>query len=797
MSDDDLDQLIARLDLPTKVRLLTGADFWSLPSEPAIGLRAIVTSDGPIGVRGARWDETDYALTLPCPTALAATWDEQLVRRAAGLLAGEARRKGVDVLLAPTLNLQRSPFAGRHFEYFAEDPLLVARIGAAYIQGVQAGGVAATAKHYVANDSETDRLTLDAHIDERSLREIYLQPFEAAVRAGVCAVMSAFNAVNGTPMSEHPLLRDPLKGEWGFDGPVVSDWGAVRSTVASGNAAQDWVMPGPDGPWSAALVEAVSDGRVAEATIDDKVRRLLRLAVRVGALNGAPTRGISNANPTQLLRQIVAVSSVLLRNEDDVLPLNPAQLRRIAVIGPRANRLLPQGGGASAVYPPRVVQILDSLRAALPDDVVIVHRPGATDGGPGTPVTGPVIARYLDTDGAELVRETRQTGRILEPIVALDDRDVAVVEMRARVDLEYSGEWTVGVAGVGHLTLSVDGAIVVDDVTTLDTEDPATADAIPPLRSATLRADTTRVVELVARREVSRETGTALTLTLDASYDAAAARADAVAAARGSDVAIVVVGTTEQLESEGVDRTTLALPGDQDDLVRVVAAANPRTVVVVNSGSPVLLPWRDEVAGILLAWLPGQEGGHGITDVLLGRAEPGGRLPTTWPASGKDEPLPVTTPVDGVLQYSEGLHVGYRGWLRAGVAPAYWFGHGLGYTKWQYEQIEAPRTVGGEHLEVRVRIRNVGRRRGREVVQVYLARPSSTIDRPVRWLAGYHAVEAEPGELANITVHVPPSALRHWSAMDAAWRIESGPIDVLAGPHAGDLPLRTTTVVRD
>ncbi|MEU4742828.1 glycoside hydrolase family 3 N-terminal domain-containing protein, partial [Actinosynnema sp. NPDC023658] len=353
----DRDRLVGKLDVARKVRLLTGAAGWRTHDEPDIGLRPIVVSDGPIGVRGQGWDERSTSLALPSPTALAATWDVDLVRGLGVLLAAEARRKGVDVLLAPTLNLHRSPFAGRHFECYSEDPVLTARIGAAYITGVQDGGVAATAKHYVANDSETERLTLDAEVDERTLHEVYLLPFEAAVEAGVWVVMSAYNGVNGTTMSESPLLDEPLKGSWGFDGVVVSDWGATRSTVASARAAQDLAMPGPDSPWND-LVAAVESGEVPESALDLKVERLLRLAARVGAQNGSqPARPRVDA-PLDLLREAVAASTVLLRN-DGVLPLSPGV--KVAVLGPNAATARIQGGGSAGVYPESVVSFVDGL----------------------------------------------------------------------------------------------------------------------------------------------------------------------------------------------------------------------------------------------------------------------------------------------------------------------------------------------------------------------------------------------------------------------------------------------------
>jgi beta-glucosidase-like glycosyl hydrolase len=284
-----IEELVGRLDLEAKVRLCTGANVWATWDEPAVGLRAMVLSDGPAGVRGDTWDERRPSTNLPSPTCMAASWDEDLVERLGRFLAAEARAKGVDILLGPTINLHRSPLGGRHFECFSEDPLLTARIGAAYVRGVQGGGVAATPKHYVANDSETERFTLDARVGERALRELYLAPFEHLVReAGAWLVMAAYNGVNGATMTENPLLAEPLKGEWAFDGVVVSDWRAARSLAAAAPDATDLAMPGPDGPWGDHLVAAVRSGSIPESAVDDKLRRLLRLAARVGALEGVP-----------------------------------------------------------------------------------------------------------------------------------------------------------------------------------------------------------------------------------------------------------------------------------------------------------------------------------------------------------------------------------------------------------------------------------------------------------------------------------------------------------------------------
>ena len=363
-------ELLAALSLEQKVRLLTGADFWSLHPEPAIGLRRIVMSDGPAGVRGERWDERDPSANVPSPTALAATWDEARVERLGRLLAFECRRKGVDVLLAPTVNLHRSPFGGRHFECFSEDPLLTARIGAAYVRGLQSEGVAATVKHFVANDSETERFTLDARVDERTLHELYMLPFELMLEEEPWAVMAAYNAVNGHTMTESPMLA-ALRDVW--DGVVMSDWGAARDTERAGNAGLDLAMPGPGGPWGEALVKAVRDGRVSEAAVDEKVRRLLRLAERVGALGeGRAASPWSDEEIASELRATAAAGIVLARNHGTLLPLGP--LRKLAVLGPNAAVARTLGGGSATVFPSYTVSPLDGLRAAL--DAEVTYAPG-------------------------------------------------------------------------------------------------------------------------------------------------------------------------------------------------------------------------------------------------------------------------------------------------------------------------------------------------------------------------------------------------------------------------------------
>jgi len=803
-----IEALLTGLDLEQKVRLLTGEGMWSARPEAAIGLRRMVLSDGPAGVRGEAWDERDTSANLPSPTAVAASWDEELVRRLGALLAAEARRKGVDVLLGPTVNLHRSPLGGRHFECFSEDPLLTARIGTAYVAGVQEHGVAATPKHFVGNDSETERMTVDVRVDERTLRELYLAPFEQIVAAaGPWLVMSSYNAVNGPTMTENPLINDVLKAEWGFDGVVVSDWTAVRSTDASGAAGNDLAMPGPAGPWGEALVTAVREGRVPEPAVDDKVRRLLRLAARVGALDGfAPAAPVpapaADQDIAALLREAAAAGTVLVRNDADTLPLDPGSLRRVAVIGPNAAQARTQGGGSATVNAPYTVSPLQGITDALTaHGIEVVHTPGAyatTAMAPLTtdqvldPVTGlpGLRARLLDADGGELLSEHRTSGRLIYlglPVL----EHAATLEVTARLRAEESGVHRIGLAGAGPMLLEIDGEVRIDETVALATGDPVEAFLNPPQRYTEIHLEAGQEVayRLVHTTVSSGFNAVVLTAALRTPRRDARAELDhAVELAASADAVVLVLGTNEQVESEGYDRTTLALPEGQDELAARVLAVAPTAVVAVNSGAPVLMPWIDRAPAVLLNWFPGQEYGNALADVLLGHREPGGRLPTTWAARQEDVPVIDVTPADGVLRYSEGLHIGHRAWLRSGAKPAFWFGHGLGYTTWSYDALTVHEDADGSR-ELHVELTNTGTRPGREVVQAYLSRSRSVVERPVQWFAGSAAATAEPGETVGVRIVLPPRAFAHWSVDDHAWQTEPGTFGVHVGSSAAVLPL--------
>ncbi|MCT9083243.1 beta-glucosidase [Streptomyces fulvoviolaceus] len=791
---------LGKLDLEAKTRLLAGQDTWSLPALPEIGLESLVMSDGPIGVRGVRWSADDPSIALPSPTALAATWDPELARRAGTLLAQEARRKGVHVLLAPTVNLHRSPLGGRHFEAYSEDPYLTGLIGAGYVNGVQSGGVGTTVKHFVANDAETDRFTVNNLVSERALRELYLAPFELIVEnAHPWGIMTAYNTVNGTTMTEHHhLVNEVLRGEWGFDGYNVSDWMAARSTKGAIEGGLDVAMPGPKTVYGEALARAVRDGEVDEATVDGAVRNVLRLAARVGILAGAEpvvAEPPETVDGIELAREIARRSFVLVRNENQALPLKQGT---VALIGAAARDARVLGGGSATVFPSRIVSPLDGLTAALPEGA-LSYAVGAD---PNTELAVAdkgfeLRAICRDADGQVIGTASAPNGQIQWmgtdlPEGVTHDR-LHTVELTGTFTPRESGPHTFGIKGLGAFGLTIAGTTYFDDVQRTDKDDPFEAffGAPVPCAEAELTAgepvDVSLTYVVVLPEDVPMKVISFALAHQEPQRDPDELIAEAARAARAADTAVVVVATTDRVESEGFDRGDLRLPGRQDELVRAVAAANPNTVVVVNSGSPVELPWREDVAAVLLSWFPGQEGGAALADVLTGAHEPGGRLPSTW-GSLTDAPVTRVLPEDGELPYDEGVFIGYAAWEKEGRTPAYPFGHGLGYTDWTYESVEVQGST------VRVRLRNSGTRAGREVVQVYLApaEAEAGAERPARRLAGFAGVAAAPGESVEATVELPRRAFEIWDEKTASWSFVKGSYEIQVGRSIDDRRVTTT-----
>ncbi|MEN0104344.1 MAG: glycoside hydrolase family 3 C-terminal domain-containing protein [Curtobacterium sp.] len=799
--DERIGALVDQLTTEEKVQLLTGRDFWTTWPIEKIGLRRILMSDGPSGVRGEVWDERDPSLNLPSATALSASWDRAIAKRYGAAAAVEARRKGVDVVLGPTINLHRSPLGGRHFEAFSEDPVLTGDLAASYVEGVQENGVAATPKHYIANDYETDRFTASTEVSDRALRELYLLAFEKAVtEAHAWAIMSSYNSINGVTASENELLETPLNSEWGFDGIVVSDWTGVRS-VDSAKASQDVAMPGPNQWWSEGpLLAAVESGEVPIEAIDRKVHRILTLAARVGALSGfdaVAAEPVHVEDGIAFVREAEAEGTVLVRNTG-ILPLDAPALARIAVIGHNADQARTQGGGSATVVPSQVVSPLDGIRAAFPSATVdyaigavvqegIAEFPLSTITNPATGQPGARVA--FVKDGEELYVEDRRATALFWFGGDAPTREADRLDITTTYTAPTTGTVRIGIGAAGRSRMWIDGSLVLDEDVPFEGDQLGAAFLNPPARSVPVSVTSGQQVAIRIEYDVIQDETLGGVLayqfgTEPSDEDPSVLIASAVDAARGADVAVVVVGTNSKVESEGYDRSSLALPGHQDELVAAVAAVNPNTIVLVNAGSPVEMPWRNDVAAVLLTWFGGQEYGNAVADVLTGASEPGGRLPTTWPVAMSDVPVLDVTPVDGVVRYDEGVHIGYRAWLRAGVQPAYPFGHGLGYTTWTIDGIAgSPVVRAGDTAIVTATVTNTGSRAGKHVVQVYASRETSAIDRPVRWLVGFAPVRLGAGESTEVSIEVPARAFAHW---DGAWAYEPGTFTLHVGASVAD-----------
>ncbi|MCL2652665.1 MAG: glycoside hydrolase family 3 C-terminal domain-containing protein [Propionibacteriaceae bacterium] len=812
---------VAALTLQEKVELLTGKTHWRTYSAPGIGLRELVMSDGPTGIRGEEEDPSERSLSLPCPSAVAATWDTGLAEQAASIHAAEARRHQVDVILAPVVNIQRTPVGGRHFEFQSEDPLLSGDMACAVINGIQGEGVGTCIKHFVGNESETMRTQYLSRIAPRPLREVYLAPFERAVKdAHAWSIMASYNrlddGVEAAPaVAHHRLLTGILKDEWGFDGEVVSDWTATKTTVEPALGGLDLVMPGPAGPWSdGQLLAAVQRGDVDEAFIDDKVARLLLLASRVGGLDGydaaVPKRLVKPEDEDDVVRHLAARAIVVLSDKTGALPVaDPAAIQSVAVIGPNAVDMYIQGGGSALVEPAGVYTTAQAFGVAFPNAVVRVAAGASSRVTPlvadpsiaKDPLTGQpgVHVQALAGDGTVLLEETRAD----TDIFWRSDLPNDATRVRLATDLRLTepGTHVVGLGAPGAQRFSVNGDLVFesDDETTAGLVFLRSEHHTPQFHTVAVEGPGVAHLEIEVQHFADDDWSSFVRAVIYHETPQPTPEqqiADAVALAREADLAVVIVGTNSQVESEGFDRGNLDLPGRQNELVAAVLNARPDAVIAVNAGAPVVLPWLERANTVLWTWFSGQEGARSLADVLSGCTEPSGRLPWTLPASYGDVPVPDGLPVgnDLLIDYTEGIHVGYRGWLRAGTQPARPFGFGLGWTTWRY----GDPVIGqdGDDVTVQVDVTNTGARAGHETVQVYLEVVGETaVERPVRWLAGFVGVDANPGQTASASVTIRQRAFQTWDDNLKAWVTPPGEYRILVAHDLLD-DRKTTTIVR-
>ncbi|HEX4126188.1 MAG TPA: glycoside hydrolase family 3 C-terminal domain-containing protein [Acidimicrobiales bacterium] len=832
---------MSTLTLEEKGALTSGEDMLSTVAVERLGIPKVRVTDGPNGARGNSLPGMGGAPSacIPCGSALGATWNPALVEALGALVGREARDRGCRGLLAPTVNLHRSPLAGRNFECYSEDPLLSGRLAAGYVRGVQSEGVFATVKHFVGNDAEFERASISSVIDERSLRELYLVPFEIAVsEGGALAIMTAYNRLNGRWLTQQPeFLLDILRDEWGFEGLVMTDWFAVTDTKVSLGAGLDLEMPGPARGLGSTVVDAVKNGDVDEADLEAAVSRLLGGLDRIGALDG-PAPGPDPKAPTPadkaLLRRAAAEATVLLSN-DGVLPLAPT-VARIALLGAPAQTPTIMGGGSAQVTPHHVETVVDALARALGPDRLPVYERGCESTQSPMVVGGPVLRA---PDG--FVAET-YAGLALEGPVTETQRLTELRMMKIGMSFEPSaGDWSMRVSGtvvpeetgIFQLALAQAGLarLLVNDEVVLDgftNRPPPGGNDFFGQASQDLLADVHFEkgvpVDLVVEYAFSATSLAGFRVGFRTS-DGEALLARAVTAAAEADVAVVCVGTSAETETEGRDRTTLALPGRQAELVRRVAAVNPRTVVVVNAAAPVDMEWAQDVGAVLQCWFGGQEMAGGLVDVLVGTADPGGRLPTTLPMRLEHAPSHANFPGEnGEVRYGEGLFMGYRGYEHNAIAPRFPFGHGLTYTSFDLGVPTLSTTTHqpGGTVTVRVPVANVGSRAGSEVVQCYVAPGPQRLARPPKELKAFGKVVLDPGESTEVEFVLDDRAFAYWDPGQddwndvqafvpdmfnflsppaprrlRGWQVDAGSYEILIGRSSDDIAHRCTIQIPD
>ena len=795
----DLEVLVDEMTLEEQVALLSGEDFWSLPAVPRLGIGKLRVTDGPNGARGSgSLIGGVTAAAFPVGIAIGATWDPGLAQEIGAAIAEEVKSKGAHVSLAPTVNIHRSVTSGRNFECYSEDPVLSAALTVGYIRGLQSVGVSATVKHFAGNESEIERTTMSSEVDERSLREVYLRPFEAAVKeAGTWAVMSSYNKLNGTYAAENRwLLTEVLRDDWGFDGVVMSDWFGSRSTAPTVNAGLDLEMPGPTRDRGGKLVAAIEAGEVARETVRKRALNVLRLMQRTGALrDDVPFEERAEDRPEHraLIRRAGAEGAVLLKNEG-ILPLG--QPGKVAVIGPNAKVPQIMGGGSAQLNPHYVVSPWDGLAARLGTEQLSYAK--GCDNHRWEPVIEGLTVKFFDsTDLSGPVAHSEQMERSVafwNPPFADGKVDAAAFSacITGHFTAEESGPHRFGLHAAGYARLYVDGALVVDawDGWTKgrtffeEGNDEVTG-------TVDLAAGQTVEVKVEVR---SKPTDNLHFTALHFGVSHPLGDADIAEAARvagEAEVAVVFVGRSGEWDTEGSDLEGITLPGRQDDLVEAVLGANPNTVVVLQTGGPVEMPWASQAKAILQAWYPGQEAGNAIADVLFGDVEPGGRLPQTFPVRWQDNPTRSQDPEvfpgqDGKVRYEEGIFIGHRHYDARGIEPLFPFGHGLSYAMWQLSALAAEPTGDGG-ATVRARVRNNGERAGSTVLQIYVGDAVASVPRPARELKAFQKVRLDAGAETEVTLTLAPRDFAFYDVGADLWCVEAGTFTFSAGFSAADL----------
>lgn len=714
--NEQVEALLKELTLDEKISMIHGAGLFRTEGVKRLGIPPLKSSDGPMGVRqefqNDKWfpkGTTDDLVTyMPSNSALASTWNRDLAYWAGKVLGEEARGRGKDVILAPGINIKRSPLCGRNFEYMSEDPKLVEELTVPLIQGIQENDVAACVKHFAANAQETDRLMVDTIVDERTLREIYLPGFQAAVKkAGTLSLMGAYNKLNGTHCCEDKtLLQTVLREEWGYDGTVISDWGAVHKTKEAAQAPldvemsvfdnfDDYVLANP-------LKEAIEKGEISEGYVDEKVRNILRMMFRLKMIGEEREVRKSGTYNTPEHRSAVyktaAESVVLLKNEKKILPLQTKGMKKLAVIGRNGEMIHSNGGGSAEIKALYEISPLMGMKTRLGGNVEVKYAPGY------------FIPEKEDQKPENWQQDSLDTEKMLE-----------------------SG-----------------------------------------------RQEEIRCKEQ-EKLAVSKEKGAKLL-------------EEAVLLAKECEQVIFIGGLNHDYDVEGQDRSSMVLPYNQDQVIEAVLEANPNTVVVMIAGSPVEMPWRDKANAILWLYYAGMETGNALADVILGKVNPCGKLPETFPVCYADTPTAENGEfgLTGRVEFKEGIFVGYRYYEARGKKPAYCFGHGISYTDFCYTDLTLHTDEEEDEVYVKVscHVENTGDMAGAEILQLYISENEPLVDRPVKELKTFRKLYLEPGEKTEIEMLLKKDAFGYYDVNEKSFRTNAGKYTVYVGASSEDIRLQ-------
>jgi beta-glucosidase len=786
---------------------MSGFNSWYTNKIDRLGIPSIKMSDGPNGVRGDS-NSGKSSACFPCAISIGSTWDMDLINQLGIALGEEAKVKDVDVLLGPTINIHRHPLGGRHFESFSEDPFLTGKIATEYVKGVQSQDVAACLKHFIGNDTEYERHLVSSNIDEKTLREIYLLPFEMGIKEGNAqVVMSAYNKLNNIYCSSHKeLLIDILKDEWGFDGYVVSDWGAALETEENAKGGLDLEMPGPGNVWGDQLFTAVSEGKVEEELIDDKVRRILNIAnfsKRFENPTNKPEQSNNSEEHRKLLKKAAASGMVLLKN-NDLLPLK-SNVKNLAIIGPNAKEAQIIGGGSASLKPHYQAHPLEAFQNKLGDHTNISYAKGChthkflprVNEGFMDDKEGFLVEYFEGSNFDEnlLVQEHLIGNKFwvfegfAKDVIAKFERPDISVRFSCAYTPDISGQHEFEIFGIGKARLFIDGEELIDNWT-----ETSPGEAFFSFSSDSKRA----LVNLIEGTTYQLEIRYKFEGNFPAIYigcqapDKVNLFDEALEVASAADQVILIVGTNSDWETEGNDRSDFNLPVNQNHLIEEVLRVNPNTLVVLNTGSPVKMPWADKAEAIMQTWFAGQEFGNALVDIITGEINPSGRLPTSFPKNIEDTPAFNSYPgKDLQMNYDEKLLVGYRWYDKKNIKTLFPFGHGLSYTNFEYSDLEVD-VRATNMASCKFSVRNTGQVAGIETAQCYVSFKTIDDSEPEKTLQGFSKIALNPNDESSIEINLNSRNFSSWNVAKRSWEVRAGSYEILIGSSAENILLQTT-----